>query len=68
LRVQISDFLLGGGNGIRAGDEAAWRLFLARNRDERSCELRRVAGLLAVLGFPVLDQGPSTQSAMEGSA
>jgi hypothetical protein len=68
LRLQISDLLLGGGDGIGAGDEAARRWFLVRNRDERARELRRVAGLLSVLGFPALDQRPSTQSAMEGSA
>ena len=62
LRLQIGNLLLGGGDGIGAGDEAAWRLFLVRNRDERTRELRRVPGLLSVLGFPVLDQRPSTAS------
>jgi hypothetical protein len=56
LRLQISDFLLGRGDGIGAGDETARRLFLARNRDERTRELRRVPRLLSVLGFPVLDE------------
>src|SRR5436190_1568849 len=36
-------------NGISAGDEAARRRILAGNRDERSRELRGVAGLSAVL-------------------
>ena len=59
LRLQIGDLLLGGGDGIGAGDEAARRRLLAGDRDERSRELGRVAGLPAVLGFPVLDQRPS---------
>src|SRR4051794_35059616 len=59
LRLEVNDFLLGRGDGIGARDEAARRLFLARNYDERTRELRRVAGLLSVLGFPVLDQRPS---------
>jgi len=59
LRVQISDLLPGGGDGIGTGDEASRRLFLVRDRDERTRELRRVPGLLSVLGFPVLDQRPS---------
>src|SRR3954453_10416246 len=58
-RLQVGDFLFGGGDGIGAGDEAARRSFLARNRDERARELRRVAGLLSVLGFPVAGT-PST--------
>ena len=48
LRLQVSDLLLGGGEGIGAGDEAARRLWLVRNRDERARELRRVAGLPSV--------------------
>ena len=59
LRLQIGDLLLGGGDGIGARDEAARRSFLARDRDERVRELRRVPGLLSVLGFPVLDLRPS---------
>src|SRR5207245_8385035 len=55
LRLQIGDPLLRRGNGIGAGDEAARRWLLARNDDERSRELRRVAGLLAILGFPELE-------------
>jgi hypothetical protein len=42
LRLEIGDLLFGGGNGIGAGDKAARRSFLVRNRDERACELRRV--------------------------
>src|SRR5439155_27326613 len=49
------DLLLRGGNGIGAGDEAARRWLLARNPDERSRELGRIAGLLAILGFPELE-------------
>jgi len=55
LRLQIGDLLLRGGNGIGAGDKAARRWLLARNDDERSRELRRVAGLLAILAFPKLE-------------
>src|ERR1700730_5987345 len=55
LRLQIGDLLLRGGNGIGAGDKASRRWLLARNDDERSRELRRVAGLLAGLGFPKLE-------------
>ena len=51
LRLQIGDLLLGGGDGIGAGDEAARRRLLARDRDQRLRELGRVAGLLAVLGL-----------------
>src|SRR6267378_2248025 len=61
LRLQIRDFLFRGGNGIGARDETARRRLLARNPDERTCELRRVPGLLAVLGLPVLDQGSSAR-------
>ena len=52
--LQIGDLLLGGGDGVGAGDEAARRRLLAGDRDQRSRELGRVAGLLAVLGFPKL--------------
>src|SRR5205807_9058961 len=55
LRLQLGDLLLRGRNGIGAGDEAARRWLLARNGDERSRELRRVAGLLAILGLPELE-------------
>src|SRR5580700_3673937 len=55
LRLQISDLLLRGGNGIDAGDKASRRWLRARNDDERSRELRRVVGLLAILGFPKLE-------------
>src|SRR6266542_4471907 len=41
-----------GQNGQQSGDPAK----LARNRNERARELRRVPGLLSVLAFPVLDQ------------
>jgi hypothetical protein len=36
LRLQIGNLLLGSGDGIGAGDEAARRRLLARNRDERA--------------------------------
>src|SRR5690349_2685470 len=52
LGLKIGHLLLGGGNGIGAGDEAArWLLFI-RDRDQGLGELRRVAALPAVLGFP----------------
>jgi hypothetical protein len=59
LRFQIGDLLLGVGDGIAAGDEAARRRVLVGNRDQCARELRRVAGLLPVLGFPILDQRPA---------
>src|SRR5438105_7594931 len=55
LRLQIRDLLLRGANGIGARDEAARRWLLARNGDERSRELRGVAGLPSILGFPELE-------------
>src|SRR5438874_9590572 len=55
LPLQLRDLLLRGGNGIGAGDEAAWRRLLARDGHERSRELRRVAGLLAILRLPELE-------------
>ena len=59
LRFEIGDLLLCSGNGIGAGNEASrWRL-LTGNRDERSRELRGVAGLLSVLGFPIFEQRSS---------
>jgi hypothetical protein len=53
--LQIGDLLFRGGNGVDAGDKAARRWLLARNGNDRSRELRWVAGLLAVLGFPKLE-------------
>ena len=47
LRLQVGDLLLRGDNSVGAGDKSARRWFLARNGDERSRELRWVAGLLA---------------------
>jgi hypothetical protein len=44
LPFQISSLLLRGGDGVGAGDGAARRRLLAGNRDERACELGRVAG------------------------
>jgi len=41
--------VLRGANGIGAGNEAARRRLLARDGDERSRELRGVAGLQAIL-------------------
>src|SRR6185295_14630270 len=55
LRLQIGGRLLGGGNGVGAGDEAARRRLLAGDHDERPRELGRVAGLPAVLGLPELE-------------
>jgi hypothetical protein len=50
LRCEIGDLLLGGGDGVGTGDEAARRRLLAGDRDQRPGELRRVASLPAVLG------------------
>ena len=58
LRLQISDFLLGRGNGIGAGDETARRLFLARIRDERTRELRRVPDCCPFWAFQYSMSGP----------
>jgi hypothetical protein len=55
LGRQIGDLLLRARNGIGSGDKAARRWLLARNGDERSRELRRIAGLLAILSFPKLE-------------
>src|SRR3989449_11537198 len=55
LRLEIGDLLLGEGDGIGAGDEAARRRLLASDPDERSRELGRVTGLQAILGFPKLE-------------
>jgi hypothetical protein len=43
------------GNGVGASDEVTRRRFLARKDDQRSRELRRVTGLLAILGLPKLE-------------
>ena len=51
LRLKIGDLLLRAGDGIGAREKTPWRRLLARNRDQRMRELRRVAGLLAVLRF-----------------
>ena len=59
IPFQLGNLLLRGGDGIGAGDEAARRRLLAGNRDERACELGRVARLAAILGFPKLDERPS---------
>ena len=59
LRLQIGDLLLGAGNGIGTGDEAARRRVLVGNGNECARELRGVAGLPPVLRFPILDQRPS---------
>ena len=47
----LLQLLLGYGDRIVAGDEAARRWLLARDHDERLGELGRVAGLLTVLGL-----------------
>ena len=52
LRLEIRDLLLRSTDCVGTGDEAARRRLLARDGDERSRELGRVAGLLAVLGLP----------------
>jgi len=49
LGLQVGDLVLRGANGIGAGNEAARRRLLARDGDERSRELRGVAGLQAIL-------------------
>src|SRR6185312_15329386 len=54
LGLKIGHLLLGGAYGIGARDEAARPLLLVRDRDQRLGELRRVAALPAVLGFPKL--------------
>src|SRR5437899_12080934 len=60
LRRQVCDLLLRRANGIGARDEAARRWLLARNGDERSRELRWVAGLFPILRFPKLELLRST--------
>src|SRR5258706_5647171 len=60
LRFQIDDYLLRGDNRIGTGKKAARRWIVARYSDERSRELRRVAGLLAILGSPKLKLFRST--------
>ena len=55
LRPEIGDLLLGKGNGIGAGDEAARRRLLASDPDERSRQLGRIAGLPPVLRLPPLE-------------
>jgi hypothetical protein len=52
LGCQIGDSLLSGGNGISTCDKAARRWLLVRNHNQCFCEFGRVAGLLAILGFP----------------
>ena len=42
LRFEIGDLSFGSSDGIGARDEATRRWFLARNRDERTRELRGV--------------------------
>src|SRR4029453_14654091 len=60
LCLQIGNRLLRGGNRIGAGEKAARRWVLARNGDQRSRELRRVAGLPAILRSPELELRRST--------
>src|SRR5438132_8890893 len=55
LRLEIGDLLLGEGDGIGAGDEAARRRLLASDPDECARELGRIAGLLPVLRLPPLE-------------
>src|SRR6266540_5200652 len=42
LLLQGCDLLLGRGDGVGAGDEAAWRLLLVNDGQQRLCELGRV--------------------------
>ena len=60
LRLQVGNLLLGSSDGIGTGDEAPRGLFLVCNRDQRSRELRRIAGLPPVPRFPILDERSST--------
>ena len=54
-RSRFTDLLLRGSNGVDAGDEQARRWLLPGYRDERSRELGRFPGLLAILSFPILE-------------
>jgi len=58
FRLQISDLLLGGGDGIGAGDETARRSFLVRDRDQRPRELRRVPDWCPFWAFQYSTSGP----------
>jgi len=60
LRLQIGDDLLCGGDGIGARNKPARRWLLADDDDQRACELRRIARLLAILGFPKFELLRST--------
>jgi hypothetical protein len=51
LHLQLGTLLLCSGDGIGSGDEAARRRRLTGNRDERSRELRGVAGFAARSGI-----------------
>ena len=51
LRLELGDLLLGDGDGIGPGNEAAWRRLLADDRQQRPGKLARVAGLLAMLSL-----------------
>src|SRR5207245_11061613 len=55
LRLESGDLLLGKGNDIGAGDEAARRRLLASDPDERSRQLGRIAGLPPGLRLPPPD-------------
>src|SRR3989441_12828078 len=55
LRLEIGNLLLGEGDGIGAGDEAARRRLLASDHDDGYRELGRIAGLLPVLRLPPLE-------------
>src|SRR3989442_15527026 len=52
LLLQVGDLLLDLRDRVGAGDEAARRLLLGRDGQQRLRELGRVAGLLAVLRLP----------------
>ena len=57
LRLELGDLLLGQRDCVGAGDEAARRLLLVGDGQQRLGELGRVAGLLAVLALPELALG-----------
>jgi hypothetical protein len=54
LCLELADLLLGQRDCVGAGDEAARRLLLAGDGQQRLGELGRVAGLPAVLALPEL--------------
>src|SRR5436190_223393 len=57
VRIDSASLLPGRGDRVGSGDEAARRLLLVGDRQERLGELGRVAQLLAVLALPELMLG-----------